>query len=139
MGGWGAMDDDDDANCPYGGGHYGRHMGRWSGYGKRPGYGKGPGMMGDNNREWDCPYGGRSKGPDRGYGMMGRDYGMGSEKMMGRGYGMGSGYGRGPDRWEERLCRERSPREPAAWKRRLKKMVRERSLKIICSRPAILI
>jgi Spy/CpxP family protein refolding chaperone len=96
MGGWGAMDDDDDANCPYGGGHYGRHMGRWSGYGKRPGYGKGPGMMGDNNREWDCPYGGRSKGPDRGYGMMGRAYGMGSEKMMGRGYGMRSGYGRGP-------------------------------------------
>ena len=45
------MDDDDDANCPYDGGHHGRHMGRWSGYGMGPGmmgpgYGMGPGMMG---------------------------------------------------------------------------------------------
>jgi len=101
MGGWGTMNDDDDADCPYGGGHHGRHMGRWSGYGM------GPGMMGDDDGDRDCPYGGRSMGPGRGYGMMGRGYGMGSGTMMGqgsgmgpgmmgRGYGMGSGYGRGP-------------------------------------------
>ena len=111
MGGWGAMDDDDDANCPYGGGRHGRHMGRWKGYGMGPGmmvpgYGMGPGMMGDDDGDRDCPYGGRSKGPGRGYGMMGRGYGMGNGTMMGqgsgmgpgmmgRGYGMGSGYGRG--------------------------------------------
>ena len=111
MGGWGTMDDDDDANCPYGGGHHGRHMGRWNGYGMGPGmmgrgYGMGPGMMGDDDGDRDCPYGGRSMGPGRGYGMMGRGYGMGSGMMMGRGsgmgpgmmgrgYGMGPGYGRG--------------------------------------------
>jgi Spy/CpxP family protein refolding chaperone len=72
MGGWGAMNDDDDADCPYRGGHHGRHMGRWSSYG----------MMG------------------RGYGMesgtmMGKGSCMGPGKMR-RGYGMGSGYGRGP-------------------------------------------
>jgi len=97
MGGWGAMDDDDDADCPYGGGHHGRHMGRWLGYGmgpgmRGPGYGMGPGMMGDG--DWNCPYGGRSTGPGRGYGMMGGGSGMGPG-MMGPGYGMGSGFGRG--------------------------------------------
>ena len=89
MGGWGTMDDDDDADCPYGGGHHGRHMGRWSGYGMGPGmmgrgYGMGPGMMGDDDGDRDCPYGGRSMGPGRGYGMMGRGYGMGSGMMRGR-------------------------------------------------------
>jgi len=97
MGGWGTMDND--ANCPYGIGHHGRHMGRWGGYGMGPGmmgpvYGMGPGMMDDDDGDRDCPYGGRSMGPGRGYGMMGRGYGMGSG-MMGRGYGMGPGYGQG--------------------------------------------
>lgn len=106
MGGWGAKNDDDDADCPCGGGHHGRHMGQWRGYGmgpgmRGPGYGMGPGMMGDDDGDRDCPYGGRSTGPGRGYGMMGRGYGMGSGMMgggsgMGPGYGMGSGYGRGP-------------------------------------------
>lgn len=111
MGGWGAMDDDDDANCPYGRGHHGRHMGRWSGYGMGPGmggsgYGMGPGMMGDDDGDRDCPYGGRPISPGRGYGKMGRGYGMESgimrggsgmgPGMMGRGYGMGPGYGQGP-------------------------------------------
>jgi hypothetical protein len=99
MGGWRAMDDDDDADCPYGGGHHGRHMGRWLGYGmgsgmRGPGYGMGPGMMGDDDGDWNCPYGGRSTGPGRGYGMMGGGSGMGPG-MMGPGYGMGSGFGRG--------------------------------------------
>ena len=99
MGGWGAMDDDDNADCRYGGGHHGRHMGRWNGYRMGPGmmgpgYGMGPGMMGDDDGDWNCPYGGRSMGPGRGYGMMGRGYGMGSG-LMGGGYGMGPGYGRG--------------------------------------------
>jgi hypothetical protein len=99
MGGWRAMDDDDDAACPYGGGHHGRHMGRWLGYGmgsgmRGPGYGMGPGMMGDDDGDWNCPYGGRSTGPGRGYGMMGGGSGMGPG-MMGPGYGMGSGFGRG--------------------------------------------
>jgi len=72
MGGWGTMNDDNDADCPYGGGHHGRHMGRWSGYGMMGrGYGMGSGTM------------------------MGQGSGMGPG-MMGRGYGMGSGYGRGP-------------------------------------------
>jgi Spy/CpxP family protein refolding chaperone len=88
MGGWRAMDDDDDADCPYGGGHHGRYMGRWLGYGM------GPGMMGDDDRDWNCPSGGRSTGPGRGYGMMGGGSGMGPG-MMGPGYGMGSGFGRG--------------------------------------------
>jgi Spy/CpxP family protein refolding chaperone len=107
MGVWGTMDDDDDAGCRYGGGHHGRHVGRWSGYGMRgPGYGMGTGMMGDDDGNWNCPYGDRSKGSGRGYGMMGRGYGMGSGMMgggsgmgpgmMGRGYGMGPSYGRGP-------------------------------------------
>jgi Spy/CpxP family protein refolding chaperone len=99
MGGWETMDDDDDADCPYGGGHHGRHVGRWLGYGmgpgmRGPGYGMGPGMMGDDDRDWNCPYGGRSRGPGRGYGMMGGGSGMGPG-MMGPGYGMGSGFGRG--------------------------------------------
>jgi Spy/CpxP family protein refolding chaperone len=100
MGDWGAMDDDDDADCPYGGGHHGRHMGRWGGYGmwpgmRGPGYGMGPGMMGDDDRDWNCPSGGRPTGPGRGYGMMGRGYGMGP------GYGRGSGLmGRAPQQGE---------------------------------------
>jgi len=69
MGGWGAMDDDDDADCPYGGGHHGRHMGRWLGYGmgpgmRGPGYGMGPGMVG--------PGYGMGPGYGRGPGLMGR-------------------------------------------------------------------
>jgi len=62
-------------------------------------------MMGGDDGDRDCPYGGRSMGPGHGYGMMGRGYGMGSGMMgggsgmgpgmMGRGYGMGPGYGRG--------------------------------------------
>ena len=74
----------------------GHHMGSGMMGGQSMGSGMmGPGMVGDNDGDRDCPYGGRSMGPGRGYGMMDRGYGMGSGMMMGRGYGMGPGYGRG--------------------------------------------
>jgi Spy/CpxP family protein refolding chaperone len=56
----------------------------------------GPGMMSDDDGDWNCPYGGRTMGRGRGYGMKGSGYGMGGGMMMGRGSGMGPGMmGRG--------------------------------------------
>jgi len=61
------------------------NMRKMSPYAGMPGTGMmGPAMMGGDDGDRNSSYGGRLMGPGRGYGMMDRDYGMGSG-MIGRG------------------------------------------------------
>jgi hypothetical protein len=65
-------------------------MRKISPYAGMPGTGMiGPEMMGDDDGGRNSSYGGRFMGPGRGYGMMGRDYGMGSGMMGWDGNGAG--------------------------------------------------